>query len=305
MDYGKTISRAVTIVWEYKFLILLGILASLGSGSGASSFNGSSGGSGSDQPFMEPGQMPELVEPGQFPEFGGEVAGLAVGLVLAIACVALFIGLALWVVSSVARGGLIAAVEGIENGTKMGFSKAWGAGWQKLWTLLGIGLLPAIPALLLFIVGVLVAGAYSGLFALFGETLVLPAGTAGLTVGLVLIVCIAIPIVLALTILRVFAERACMLEDLGVVDAYRRGYEVLTANMGEAIMLYLLQIGISIVLGILLFLPGIFLLICFCLWPLLLALQGAISAAISALWTLAWREWTGKPPIIEKAPAAF
>jgi hypothetical protein len=109
---------------------------------------------------------------------------------------------------------------------------------------------------------------------------------------------------LVLSILRNFAERACILEDLGVIDSYRRGTSVLMANLGEAIILIVLQIAIFIVLGILLFLPGLVLVLCCFLWPLLLVVKGAVEAFLSALWTLAWRTWTGEPPIVEKAPAA-
>ena len=299
MEYGKIVSRSVNIVWQHKFLIVLGILASLGGGS-FSGFGGSGGGNGNGQPFGEPGQFPE-----QFPEFGEAIAGLALAVIIALICVALFIAIALWIVSTIARGGLIAGVDTIESGEKSSFSQAWRAGWHKAWTLLGIGLLPAIPALILFVVGLLAFGAYGGLFALFGEEFALPAATAGLGVVIALCACIVIPIVLLLSILRNFAERACMLENLGVIDSYRRGTSVLRANLGEAIILFILQIAIFIVLGILLFLPGLILVLCCFLWPLLLAVQGAISAFISALWTLAWRTWTGEPPMEEKAPVAI
>ena len=298
MDYGKTINRAVTIVWEYKFLILLGILAGLAGGS-TSSFSGN--GSQSGQPVVEPGQG-ITVDPGQMPGFSGEAVGLAAGVVVVILCAALFIGIALWVVSSIARGGLVAAVDTIESGGKAGFMQGWRAGWQRIWTLLGIGFIPAIPGLLLFMLGIVALGAYGGFAALLGGENALPLGIAELGIIGVLVACVAIPIVLALSILRVFAERACMLENLGVVDSYRRGYQVLTANLGEALMLFLLQIVLSIVLAVFFFLPGIIAAICFCLWPLLLAFQGAVTAAVSALWTLAWRTWTGGQPIVEKVP---
>ena len=291
MEYGKILNRSVNIVWQNKFLILLGILVALGSGSGG----GGGGGNGNGQPFGEPGQ---------FPEFGGEIAGLAVGLIIALVCVALIVGIALWVVSTIARGGLIAGVDTIESGEKSSFSQAWSAGWHKAWTLLGIGLLPAIPGLILFVVGLLASVAYGGILALFGAEFADPVGTAGLGITIAVFACIVIPIVLVLSILRNFAERACMLENLGVVDAYRRGTSVLMANIGEAIILFLLQIVISIALIVLLFLPGLILVLCCLLWPLLLVVQGAISAIISAMWTLAWRTWTGGPPMVEKAPAA-
>ncbi len=296
MEYSNIVNRSVNIVWQNKFLIVLGFLASLGSGSfgGGGGGNGNNG-SGNVQPFGEPGQLPE---------FGEEIAGLALGVIIALVCVVLLVGIALWAVSTIARGGLITSVDTIESGGKSGFSQAWRAGWQKAWTLLGIGLLPGIPGLLLFIMGVLALGAYGGIFALFGERLALPAGVAGMGIIIALMACIVVPIILLLSILRSFAERACMLENLGVVDAYRRGWNVLTANIGEAIILFVLQFVIFVVLGILLFLPGLILILCCFLWPLLLALQGAISAVVSAMWTLAWRTWTGEPPMVEKAPTA-
>ena len=93
-----------------------------------------------------------------------------------------------------------------------------------------------------------------------------------------------------------------MLEESGVIDAYRRGWNVLTANIGEAIILFVLQIAIFIGLAILLIVPSIIVALCCLLWPLFLVVQGAVSAFISALWTLAWRTWTGEPPLVEKEP---
>jgi len=285
MEYSKILNRSVNIVWQNKFLIVLGILASLGSGS----FGGGGGGNGNGQPF---------------PEFGEEIAALAVVLIVVLVCVILFVGIVLWAISTIARGGLIASVDTIESGEKSSFRQAWSAGWHKAGTLLGIGFLPAIPGLILFVVGLIALGGYGGIVALFGEEFDALVGTTTLGITIALFACIVVPVVLVLSILRNFAERACMFENLGVIDAYRRGASVLMANLGEAIILFLLQIVIFIVLGVLLFLPGLVLVLCCLLWPLLLVVQGASSAFLSALWTLAWRTWTGEPPIAEKAPTA-
>jgi len=287
MEYGKLLNRSVNIVWQNKFLIVLGILASLGSGSSGSGGGGSSG-NGTAQPF---------------PEFGEEIAALAAGLIVALVCVLLLVGIVLWAISTIARGGLIASVDSIESGDKSSFSQAWSAGWHRAGTLLGIGFLPAVPGLILFVVGLLALVAYGGMFALFSEEFDSLVGS-GLGITIAVLACIVIPIMLVLSILRNFAERACMLENLGVIDAYRRGTSVLMANLGEAIILFLLQIVIFIVLGVLSFLPGLILVLCCFLWPLLLVVQGAISAFISALWTLAWRTWTGEQPNVEKAQIA-
>ncbi|MFW6070323.1 MAG: DUF7544 domain-containing protein [bacterium] len=297
MDYGKIVSRSATIVWENKYLILLGILASLGSGtiSGGGGGGGGGNGNGNGQPFADPGQ---------FPDFSAEIAGLAVGVILVLMCLAIFVGLLLWAISTVARGGLVASVDTIESGGKSSFTDGWRAAWQKVWTLLGIGLLPGIPGLILFAVGLLALGAYGGVWAIFGEEVLAPAGV-GVGGVLALVACIVLPIILILSILRTFAERACMLEDLGVIDAYRRGWNVLMANLGEAIILFVLQIVIFLVLGAVLFVPGLFILLCCLLWPLLFVAQGAITAFVSALWTLAWREWTGLSAVMEKAPESL
>jgi hypothetical protein len=288
MDYGKILNRSVNVVWQNKFLIVLGFLASLGSGS-SSGGGGGSGGNGNAQPF---------------PELGDEIAALAAGLIIALVCVVIIIGIVLWVISTIARGGLIASVDSIESGKTSSFREAWSAGWDKALTLLGIGFLPALPGLILFVGGVAALGAYGGITTLVGEEFGSGFWTTGLGITIAVLACIVIPVVLVLSILRNFAERACMLENLGVIEAYRRGASVLRANLGEAIILFLLQIVIFIILGIVLFLPGLVMVLCCLLWPLLLVVQGAISAFLSALWTLAWRSWTGEPPMVEEAPAA-
>ena len=216
------------------------------------------------------------------------------------------IAIVIWVVSTVARGGLIASVDDIESGQKSSFRQAWSAGWEKVWTLLGIGILPAIPTFILGLVSLLGALSYGGLLALLGEDFeeVAIAVGASLGTGLLIVFCCIAPVGIVLSILRNFAERACMLEGHGVVDSYRRGANVLMANLGEALVLILIQVGLFIVLGILLFLPGLLALLCCILWPLLLALQGFTEAFQSALWTLAWRTWTGRGSMMEKAPVA-
>ena len=72
--------------------------------------------------------------------------------------------------------------------------------------------------------------------------------------------------------------------------SYRWGVEVLLENFGPALVLFLIQIAISIGLGVALFLPGAVMALCCVLWPVLLLVQGAIASYFSTLWTLAWRD---------------
>lgn len=287
MDYGNILTRAWNIIWTHKYLILLGVLVALGNGGGGGFSPGGPtgfGGESGDNGFQFEGAPPDL---GQI----GPLEGMAIGAIILLVGLALLIGLAVWAVSRVAGGGLIAAVDAVDGGGQSSFGRAWQAGWAKGWRLIGIGLLPLIPVLILVFVGLLAGGVFAGL-ANIGEQVAVPAG-AGVGTILVATACLMIPIAIVLNLLRTFADRACMLEDMPVLAAYSRGWGVLSANLGPAMVLFVIQLAIGFGLAIVLFLPSIIMLLCCILLPLFLLIQGAISAYFSTMWTLAWREWTG------------
>jgi hypothetical protein len=121
---------------------------------------------------------------------------------------------------------------------------------------------------------------------------------------LVVLACVLVPISLILSLAGVFAYRACMIEDLGVLASFRRGFEVLGDNLGSVLLLGLIQVAVSIGLGIIMIIPGILMALCCLLWPLLILVQGAISTYFSTLWTLAWREFTLGGELVEVIPEA-
>jgi hypothetical protein len=289
MDYGKLLSRAWDIIWKYKFLIILGLLVALsgGLGSGTSSgtnirFEGDVQGPGFIPPqpetFPDPGRLAE-------PAIPFWLGLLLVGLALIVATV-------LWVISILARGGLIAGAAAADRGERTSFSQAWSVGWRRGWTLLGIGLIPAIPGLIIL----LLAGVGFLAYTTTATTNVGVPAMGPISFILVALACIALPLALVLELLRTFANRACMLEGLGVLDAYRRGIQVLFDNLGSALVLFLFQVAVTIVMFILLIVPGAILALCCLFWPVLLLIQGAITAYFSTMWTLAWRRWTDVVP---------
>lgn len=199
----------------------------------------------------------------------------------------------LWVISTLARGGLIAGAAAADRGQISSFSQAWNAGWKRGWTLLGIGIVPAIPGFVLLFLGGLGFWAY---VSNASTRLGIPA-VRNVALILVMLACLLIPVILVLEILRVFANRACMLEGLGVLDSYRRGVEILVDNLGSALVLFLFQIAVTVVMTILLIVPGAVLALCCLFWPVLLLFQGAVTAYFSTMWTLAWQEWTSMAPV--------
>jgi len=105
MDYGKVLSRAWQITWHWKVLWVLGFLAALGSGNGGGNFNFTLGGLGEE--------ARGITAPG--PEW--------IGLVIAVIALAFLIGIALWVVSIIASGGLVAGVQQVEEEESTAFGR--------------------------------------------------------------------------------------------------------------------------------------------------------------------------------------
>ena len=307
MDYGRLLRRAWDVIWAHKFLILLGVLVALvGTGGNASGTGFRFDGSGFDfdggmprdfREFRDFPRMPEMPrfrgspQDWEIPVFAGIVAIVAIGI-------GAILGLALWGVSTTARGGLIASVHTITEGGTSSFSQAFGAGWHRIWQLLGIGIAPAIPGLLIFIAGLGVTGALALASQVFGGNgFALVPGVGAI---LIPVLCILVPMVLVLNLLRTFANRACILEDLGVFAAYKRGLNVLIANIGPAIVLFVLQTAISLALGLLMLLPGLLMALCCVLWPVLILIEGTKAAYFSTLWTLAWKEWTAATVLVSE-----
>lgn len=281
MNYQNLFSRAWDLIWKNKFMILLGMLVSIG---------GYGGGNSASQGVNDGGGINIIP-----PDFDLSAPFQSYGIPLSVVILGGFFFLmllAFWVVGTIARGGLIFGADTISRGQNSTFAESFRAGWEKGWQLLGIGVIPAIPILLLIPVAFLSLSFYQ-------NNRIITEGTQSVGVPNVAVVIPIISVILlvflVLSLLRTFANRACVLEGTGVFGSYRRGMEVLTSNLGSAIVLFLLQIVISIALGLLLFVPGILIALCCFLWPLLLIAQGAFAAFYSTLWTLAWNTWVGIP----------
>lgn len=279
MDYGSVLKRAWTIVQENPYLLILGIIIAL---------TGSNAGSGSSYSVSDE-QMGEVFGGAPIAEQFEAWMGVAMAAIVGLICLAFLVFLVLWLVAQVARGGLIAGVDTIEEGRSTSFVDSWRAGWARKWTLLGIGLVLLIPFLLLALVGV------GGFFLLFGEAI--RSGDAfspgiffgGGIAAIIGVLCLIIPVALFVGLWSEFAYRAAMLEGTGVLESFGRGWNVLFDNIGPVIVFVLIRLAI----GIVLFLPTAIVSLCCLLWPILLVLQGAVTTYFSTVWTLAWREFTG------------
>jgi hypothetical protein len=264
MDYGAILSRAWQITWRWKPLWILGFLAALANGVPSNNLQYTF--DSSDQIFN------------QYPALPGFIVGLA--------CLGAILGIILWVLSVMARGGLIAGVAHVEDAGDMTFSQAFRVGQHRFWTLFGISILAAIPLLLAVIIGIVVAIVTVGGLAGIAHLASNEGGAAAVAGGIGALLC-AVPFICGLVILgillnqvRLYAERAAILEGLGWVDAFRRGWRVLRDNLGPTIIFWIIFVVIGLIIGaIVLAVVGVFA-------APFIAMRAATGAEPSTLWAI-------------------
>ena len=245
MDYGEIITKSARLIWKFKILWIFGLLAGCASGSvnfnyllDAVNYNFSNS------------YLPVPLQ--QF--FNGlsdllrQTQGWFVAAVLLLAC---GLGIVFWLIgilgrTSVARGAWLA-----EGGTqKLEFGPLFNESLPAFWRVAGVNLIIGVPGFaisLLFIV-----------FALFS----LASSFSGRSEGLALLfLCIGLPLCCLLVplfwFMGIWSEISTVAvagEGRGVLDALRRGWRLLTHNLGPVILMAVLvlvaQVGFSVLLGI-------------------------------------------------------
>jgi hypothetical protein len=181
-----------------------------------------------------------------------------------------------------------------------------------------LGVLATIPLILLVLAGIafMFLGIAGGIGLLDSQE---AAGISTIvTFALVcgcLSCCVLVPLLVVLEQIRVYGERGAILEDLGWIEAFKRGWQVFKDNLGPTIILWIIFFGIgivifiiSLVLMIVMFAPlliflgisdfgtaSIVSMICAGLVAIVLfaIIRSVVTAFTSATWTLAFRELTG------------
>ena len=313
MDYGKVLGRAWEITWRWKVLWILGFLASLGSGGGGGGGSNAYTGNGGDF------NIEKWTRGVPVGDFLPAVSGM-IGIIIAVVCVLFIIFIALWVVSVIARGGLIAGVQQVEDEGSTTFRTAWVAGRKKFWSLFGLGILAAIPMIILIFSGIILLGLGIGV-SVGAMDISETAGIAGIVMISVLcggfLCCGMIILGIVLEQIRVYGERAAILEDLGWIEAFKRGWQVLKENLGPTIIFWFIFLAIGIVIFVISFAiiaalaapflllllpsvdPGTWLIVPACFVGLVALIVFALIKSVvttftSATWTLAYREMTEK-----------
>lgn len=239
MDYSDLLRGAWRVARRHKYLWLLGLFASEGGcglSGGSPNIRGSFG--GGDGSISPPAS-----------EFGDWIAHNW-ALLAALLSGLLVLGIALWVISIVSTGGLIAGSDAAHAGVPSGLGAAWSAGVRSFWRLFGMWLLVFVVVLVL----VLAIGLPLGLALARGVDL----GTGGIIAGVLVVlplILLAIPVAIVAQVVLTWASRSLVLEGTGPVDSIRAGWRVFRSNVGRSLMVWLVNVGISIAAGIALLVP--------------------------------------------------
>lgn len=254
MDISSILSRSFNIVWRNKALWVLGFLVALGSGGGGSgsNFNFPSG-SGSGSGGSGTPNLPNL------PRLNDQQIQGILAAVVALVCVFAILGIIFAIVGVIANGGLIAGADDADATGKMSFGAAFKRGSTRFWSLVGMRIVLWLPTL---IVGVIVGAV---VLVLFGATIASAVSdrsdrnTMNAVLGsLAGLLCIAVPVGLLAFVydiiargIKVFGDRAIMLEGAGAMDAIRRGWSMFKSRFGDVFLTGLVLVVIGLIAGVL------------------------------------------------------
>jgi hypothetical protein len=301
-NFGEVLTRAWQITRRYKVLWVFGILAGCTNGGGGG--GGGGGNTGYSTGPSEGWDVPPEIQ--RFVALMENIVDWAadnlwifiiIGLAfLVLILISIFLG-------TIGKIGLIKGSYQAEMGAeRLVFGELFSTSMPYFWRVFGLSFLIGLAFLLLFIPLILLG--------------VITAGVALLC--LLPLICLLIPVGFAVGIIIEQANRAIVLENLGIVAGLKRSWEISRANIGPLIVMGLILFGITLVLGILIALPvfivvfptifafamgegqsftPLYIALAFiCLYaPVSWFLNGILTTFTQSAWTLTYVRLTQKP----------
>lgn len=293
MDYGEILSRAWNVISKHKILWLFGVLASCGTGQQSSSFN-----------FSFP--SPDVTTFDDFQDFGRIIPEESLPLIIGMICAFFILAIVFFIIGVIGRVSLIKGTLQVEAGAEsLSFGQLFKDSQPYLARALGLNLLVILAGIAIVVVFIVVV---------IPLTLV----TVGLIwLCLIPLFCLLIPVSFYLGIVLEQANIAILAEDLGIMDALKRGWNVARENLGSVIVMGLILILGGGILTFIISIPSIFILfpiirgfligeessfqgwlliagICLVVYiPIFVFLNGILQSYIKSAWTLTFLRLTG------------
>jgi hypothetical protein len=310
MDPIKILQRSWYILWSYRALWVFGLILAL-AGAGAN------GRGNNNVQYQTDGQSTQAPLPEDmreaFQEMSREMQRLfQEGLTEAgipkeeltaliwIAIVFVLFSLALGVIVAIGRyiseTAVIRMVDEYENsGNKMTIREGFRVGWSRTsWRLFLINLLVNLP-LILVVILLLIFG-FIIFITISGNndqaTVFTVVGSIGI---LFLVIFVAVILSVLLRLLRNFFWRVCALENAGVGESLRRGFQMVRENWKNVGVMWLVMIGLGIawaivfVIAVIVTLPVV--LITSLIGVIVAAIPILLAVGIASLFLSGWLPW--------------
>lgn len=261
MNHTAILRRALDLVRRYWVLWVLGILLALTSGGGGS-------GNGLTYTFNGGDSWPSTF-------YGPGAAAAWMGVIVLVLCAVFLLAIVFTVVRYVVQAALFRSVAQVdETGGPLKFGQAWRLGWNwRAVRLFLIDLLIGIPLALAVMAALFLA--FSPLLLLLVDNDAVRVMSGVVTVGLLMLVALLLVVVfLAISLLKEFIWRAAVLDDAGVIDAFKVGWQLVRRQWQNVGIMWLWMAGITLVYLIVL-MPVLFI-----LGALGLALAGGLGWAL-------------------------
>ncbi len=310
MDPVKILKRSWTILWSYRALWVFGlILAMAGAGSqgnNSTDFSGSDSGPQNNEPLPEDmreafeearQEFQTLVEQGPS-EIGITDAEWTALLWIAVIFVlfSVILSIALAIARYVSETAVIRMVDQYEaSGTKMTVREGFQTGWSRTsWHLFLINLLVNLPLILFMLVLLIIGGIILAVMSSAGET---PATfVIIITVASVALMGFVVAILsILLALLRNFFWRVSALEDVGVRESLRRGFQMAREQWKNIGIMWLVMIGLGIawaivsVIAVIVLLPVV--LVTIVAAALAAAIPVLVVYGLASLFLSGWLPW--------------
>jgi len=342
INISEVLLKAWKITWKFKILWIFGILASCGTNN-RGNFNNSYSNSGNNGGNFGDGNLPEPFRrlatmnwQDAIQSFLGEHWGIIAAAILLI-CV---LSLLFYALGIIGRTGLIKGATLADGGAEsLSFGELWSASMHYFWRMFLLGVLVGLPFFIIAVVLLVIFFA-----AVIGLIANREAGS--MIAGLFAALGVFVPVICCLGIIRFIVEmivdqskNAIVIEDVGVIESLRRGWEVFKNNFLTIILLAIILgvlggivsfiIAIPLILAIaptvasvallaansdttMSLVPLAFAGICFLIYlPVLLVLRGVEGTYIQSVWTLTYLRITAPapepppdPPVLPETPDA-
>jgi len=293
IDLGKILTRSWQIIWNYRVLWIFGILAGFANSNGSSNSNSSSS-NGDTSSFNG--------NTNRFFEQAGEFFQEYMLIIIAVCVLILILSFVFYALGMMGRIGILKGVYKVEEGaTSLIFAELWSESMPYFWRFFGLNFLVGLAFFIIILPAILIGVATAGI----GFACLLP------------LICLLIPVGWAVSIILEQAQAAIVAEDLNMFDGFKRGWEIAKSDIVGMIVLSLVLgigggiIGLIIALPVIIaVLPLIFsmgmsgfemgntipptawisLACCVLYFPILLGLNGILTAYMKTAWALSYRQ---------------